>query len=323
MRSQVELFLQPLSITELSLDSLHHLSKLPLKMAQSSRLILAEGTILTQSFSHYAVHIRLHEYSISKHRMIDIEVTEPSFFMMAMLEGCSVLYNEAGDVVSEIFGNSCQLSYLAAGKYQYSLQSGDHRTLLLTISPDCLVKRYGDQEELKELISSYRVGKRQNYSLPNLYMGQQIFNALLKLNNSTDLDIDIYVFLNECFDRYCKRLQVKVSNAEYQKNKAREIGEFIIHNFAHKIVTDETGLARHFMVSTKTLRRLGRLHFGVALHKQVIELRLLNGLRELLITKKTVRQVALGVGYQDAHYFSKAFKKRFGVRPNEVRSFIF
>lgn len=319
MRSHIRLLLQQLVTVDLSFDKLCELSKFPLKMSNAISIAISEGAVLIQSFSHHFVHIRLYEYNVNNHCMVDIEVTEPSFFLMAMLEGCSILYNEAGEAISEIFGNSCQLSYLTTGKYQRSLLSGDHKILLLTIRPDWLSKRYGDQEELKELINRFTSGAQQNYILPNFNIGQHIFNALCKFNVGTDIDIDIHVFLNDCIRRYRNKLHTKISNAEYRRNKAKEIGNFIIQNFANKIVDDEPTLARQFMVSTKTLTRLGKLHFGMTLHKQVMELRLVHAFKLLIGTRKTIQEIASSVGYDDPHYFSRAFKKRFGVRPNEVR----
>ncbi|WP_316818578.1 helix-turn-helix transcriptional regulator [Pedobacter nyackensis] len=322
MRSQIKLLLEPLSTSELTLDNLYNLSPFPLKMAKSAFITAPEGTLLVQSISHYLVHIELYEYKIHNHAVLDLEVTAPSFFMIATLEGCSVLYDEDSNIVSEVSGNSCKLIYLNAGKYQRSLLTGEHTILLLTIRPEWLKTKYGALEELTDFISSYTEGKKEAVSLPNFSIAQQIFNALRRLNSAPegrDMDIEMHVFINDCIRRYLMKLHSKTDNAEYRGNKAKEIGQFINENFSSKIVDDEPAMARHFMVSRITLTRLAKLHFGRPLHKQVIELRMHNGLKLLLTTQKTVQEIAVIVGYDDPKYFNRAFKKRFGIAPNSLR----
>jgi AraC-like DNA-binding protein len=322
MRPQVNLFLKPLSTVNLSTDQLYSLSSFPQEKGEAIYITSAEGTLLVQSISHYLVNIQLYEYKIHNHSVIDLEVTEPSFFMTAMLEGCSVLYDENANVISEVSGNACKLTYLNAGNYQRSLLSGDHTILLLTIRPEWLINKYGALDEFRELIAHYTSGSGERFSLPNFSIAQQIFNALRKLNTKPkgkDHDINMHIFINDCIRRYLVKLHTKITNAEYQMNKGKEIGQFIVENFASRIVDDEPALAKHFMISTITLTRLAKLHFGRPLHKHVIELRVHNGLKLILSTNKTIQEIAGLVGYDDPKYFNKAFKKRFGITPNGIR----
>lgn len=322
MRPQVNLFLKPLSTTNLSADQLYGLSSFPLEKGEATYLISADGSLVVQSISHYLFNIQLYEYKIHNHNVIDLEVTEPSFFLTAMLEGCSVLYDENSNVISEISGNACKLTYLNAGKYQRSLLSGDHTILLVTMKPEWLINKYGALDEFQELISHYTSGSQERFSLPSFSIAQQIFNALRKLNatpKEKDHDINMQIFINDCIRRYLVKLHTNKSNVEYQVNKGKEIGQFIIENFADRIVDDEPALAKHFMISTITLTRLAKLHFGRPLHKHVIELRMHNGLKLILSTNKTIQEIAVLVGYDDPKYFNKAFKKRFGITPNGIR----
>ncbi|WEK18397.1 MAG: helix-turn-helix transcriptional regulator [Candidatus Pedobacter colombiensis] len=323
MRSLTELPLPSSSHANQSLDELCDFSRFSLKMAEANYITLPEGIVLVQSIDHYLARIHLYEYKMDNHSIHDMEVTEPSFFMMAMLEGCFVLYNEAGETIAEVSDNSCKLIYLDAGKYQRSLISGEHQILLLTIKPEWLIKKYGALQELQELVNCYNQGNHQSFCLPGFNIGQQLFNALGKLNvgiEGRDIDIDMHIFIKDCISKYHHKLQTKISNTEYQVNKAKEIGDFIMQNFSNKIVDDEDALAKHFMTSKITLTRLAKRHFGKPLHKQVIELRMLNSLKMLLSTKKTIQEIATNIGYEDPHYFSRAFKKQFGLSPNVIRS---
>jgi AraC-like DNA-binding protein len=322
MHSHVKLDLQPIITIDLSSDGLQKLSAFPLKLGDASYLTLDEGTLLIQSMDHYLVHIHLYEYKIEKHALVDVEVTAASFFMVASLDGCSILYNEADEVISEVFGNSCRLVYLKAGKYKCSIMCGEHQVQVLNIWPEWLIKKYGALEELRELIASYNDGELECFSLPGFSIGHQVYTGLRTLNKGIgfrDLDNDMHTFVNDCISRYLVKLHDSIRQAKSQELKAREIGEFVTANFADKIVGDEPALASHFMISTTMLVRLAKLYFGRPLHQQVIELRAHHGLKMLLATQLTVQEIAVSVGYEDANYFSRAFKKRFGITPNEVR----
>lgn len=322
MHSHIKLNLQPLLTIKLSHKGLSNLSTFPLNMGEASYFTMDDGTLLIQSLSHYLVNIQLYEYRIEKHALIDFEVTVPSFFMIATLDGCSIFYNEADEVVAEVVGNSCRLVYLRAGKYKCSIMCGEHQVQLLNIWPEWLIKKYGLLAELNELIACYNNSELDSLSLPSFSIGHQVFTGLRTLNKGIglrDLDNDMHNFVDDCISRYLVKLHDSICFARSQEIRAKEIGEFITANFANEIVCDEPALANHFMISTTMLIRLAKVYFGRPLHQQVIELRVHHGLKLLLATQRSIQEIATSVGYEDANYFSRAFKKRFGVTPNEVR----
>lgn len=321
MRSHLKL-VKTLSVTNPPVSQIPKLTAFPLHSAVAEYITLAKSTVLIQSISNYLAHVQLYEYKTHTHSSIDVEITANSIFMMVMLEGCLIIYNDADEAISEVLGNSCQLTYLKAGKYRVNMIGGNHQVLLLNIRPEWLISKYGALKELHELIVSYKDATLQTLSLPGFNIGQQLFNSLIKLNTSLegrDVDIDMHIFVNDCISRYLVKLHNKIINAISQENKAREIGDFITKNFASKIVGDEPALANHFMISTTMLIRLAKLHFGRPLHQHVIELRMLHGLKLLISTQKTVKEISMDVGYDDPKYFGRAFKKRFEITPNELR----
>lgn len=322
MHSHVKLNLKPILTINLSTNGLQNLSTFPLKLGEASYYTMDDGILLLQSLDHYLAHIHLYEYKIEKHALVDVEITETSFFLVATLDGCSILYNEADEVFTEVFGNSCRLVCLKPGKYKCSVMCGEHQVQLLNIWPEWLIKKYGALEELRELIACYNDNELESFSLPAFGIGHQVFSGLRTLNKGIgfrDLDNDMHHFVNDCISRYLVRLHDSIRQAKNQELKAREIGEFVTANFASKIVGDEPALASHFMISTTMLIRLAKLYFGRPLHQQVIELRAHHGLKMLLATQYTVQEIATRVGYDDPKYFSRLFKKRFGITPNEVR----
>ncbi|MBB2148479.1 helix-turn-helix transcriptional regulator [Pedobacter gandavensis] len=325
MHANVKLIYKPLSVINSPFHQRLEFSSVPLKLAEATYASLEETNILVQSIDHHLVHIHLYDYKVKSFFIIDFEVTENSFFMIVLQDDNSILYNEQGEVLSEIFGNSCRLAYLKAGKYKRSLMGGSYQILLLTISPEWLISKYGKLDQFQELIDSFNKGTASFFSLPSANITKQIFNNLLKLNilsKRRDVEIDLLIFLNNCINKYLHKLGQGQSTVKSHVQKAGEIAEFVKTYYASKIVGDEVALADHFMISTTMLIRLAKLAFDKPLHKQVIELRMHHGLKMLLSTESTIQEISVSVGYDDPKYFSRAFKKTFGMPPNDVRTYV-
>ena len=60
---------------------------------------------------------------------------------------------------------------------------------------------------------------------------------------------------------------------------------------------------------------------GMPIHQYIIYVRLLNAASLLENTALSVNEIAISCGFYDIAYFSKYFKKYFGVSPSEYRQF--
>ena len=80
-----------------------------------------------------------------------------------------------------------------------------------------------------------------------------------------------------------------------------------IENIAKDINLDRHHLARIFKAKT-----------GFTMQQYLIDRRL-NQAKKLLLTNLDVTACAEAVGYRDIFVFSKAFKKKFGVSPNNFK----
>lgn len=88
-------------------------------------------------------------------------------------------------------------------------------------------------------------------------------------------------------------------------------------NLGNELNVDE--LAAVACMSGSRLSHLFKEQMGLTL-RQWIEDQRLNLSRQLLITTNlAINQIALHLGYQDALYFSRVFRKRVGVSPKEYR----
>jgi len=92
---------------------------------------------------------------------------------------------------------------------------------------------------------------------------------------------------------------------------------YILQNYAEPLAI--TQIAQNFGLDRRKLAFLFEHHIGMTPSNYLIECRLLKA-KELLHTCNcSVKQIAECVGYSDNLYFSKAFRKKFGVSPSEFR----
>ncbi|WP_036675192.1 helix-turn-helix transcriptional regulator [Pedobacter heparinus] len=304
MQSQIKLHLAAIPSGGQTDDPFYSCSAMPLRMAQVQKFGMNQGCLLVQSASHYLAHIELFEYKLEQQANIHFSVNEPSFFMYANLNQ-----------------NSCWLCYRPAGKYQETIASGAHQLLLITFRPDWLIYKCHKMEELKPFTAFYRNAESAYNRLPSFDIAANLFNALQKMDaKGSDLiaDADGYIFINHCLNKYYRKLAGQNPTHNYHLEKAAAIARFVKENYASAMVDDLPKIADRFMVSERSLARLARLAFGIPLHEQVINLRMASAFSLLSTTNKPIYEIAQLNGYNDPHYFSKAFKKYYGILPKSV-----
>ncbi|RED89392.1 iron complex transport system substrate-binding protein [Cohnella phaseoli] len=91
-----------------------------------------------------------------------------------------------------------------------------------------------------------------------------------------------------------------------------------IHEHYADAVTMEQ-LAELLGCSSSYMYRLFKAEIGKSPNEIIIGIRMEHAKRRLLTTKLNLRDIALSVGYSDVYYFSRLFKKQFGVSPLQFR----
>ncbi len=117
--------------------------------------------------------------------------------------------------------------------------------------------------------------------------------------------------------QFCEELRAK--ERESDLNQSREIIEYIGQHFTEYDISIE-GVARILDVKTSDVRNSVMQHFGKSYKEYVLSLRMEEAKR--LLTEKclSIDETSRRLGYANASYFIKLFKKTYGITPADYKS---
>jgi AraC family transcriptional regulator, arabinose operon regulatory protein len=79
-------------------------------------------------------------------------------------------------------------------------------------------------------------------------------------------------------------------------------------------------LSSYFNYSASRFSHLFKKKTGYAPIDYFIQLKMQKASQQLDFTEKTVKEIASDMGFDDPYYFSKRFRKIFGMSPSQYRS---
>lgn len=115
--------------------------------------------------------------------------------------------------------------------------------------------------------------------------------------------------------KYC--LLAKTHSRTGYSKLIHECLDFI--EFHHMDPVSLKFLAEHFSVSSSYLSSLFKKETGMTLSDYLQDIRLRHALTLLNTTRDPIQEVAAQVGFLDANYFIRVFKKKFGTTPKDYR----
>ncbi len=233
----------------------------------------------------------------------------------------------------------CELFLVGSGSGIHVI---NEKPYLLSSGTLCYLNRqdYHLFEEMKDL---------QQVNL--LYLGRDSFNFIKHIDyllpqegesNVWQLDIGI---MQHVFDRLASHKAEEFSDpilAESHKemiflevlhtlnlwryktqefhSSADRISQVLIHlNGQWQQPLDLDALCQTFSLSRRTLQRGFSDYTGVSPQQYLARLRLLQSRYQLRFTSDSVNEIASRCGFGDVSYFSRAFRRQFGVSPNQCR----
>lgn len=79
-------------------------------------------------------------------------------------------------------------------------------------------------------------------------------------------------------------------------------------------------LAEAVRMNVRTMSSRFREITGESIHQYQLNMKLENAYRDLRIGGRTIKDVAESYGFCDAYYFSRLFKKKFGINPKQLKN---
>ncbi len=101
----------------------------------------------------------------------------------------------------------------------------------------------------------------------------------------------------------------------YHLDIVLQVKKYIDECYRRNITLDDLGALTHY--APPHLNKLFRQKFRMSIHRYLAEVRLRNAARMLKKGSLLVKDAAEAAGIHDQRYFSRAFRKQFGITPSE------
>lgn len=102
-----------------------------------------------------------------------------------------------------------------------------------------------------------------------------------------------------------------------EPSAADRIASHLLEHLAEPLTME--GVARELGLSTKTMERILRRERSTTYGALLTAIRMERARAHLLASDRTVTEVAFDVGFNDSSYFTKVFRRTYGMSPRELR----
>ena len=136
------------------------------------------------------------------------------------------------------------------------------------------------------------------------------------------------VMAMQSYDQLCDWFLTKISNVchniltkkeESAVDIIKTARAYIEQNYAKDLILDD--VSKELMISPYYFSKLFKKRTGSTFIEYLTNVRIDKAKELLRNTNKSIKEICLDVGYADANYFSRAFKKNVGVTPSEYKDF--
>jgi len=128
--------------------------------------------------------------------------------------------------------------------------------------------------------------------------------------------MEMLVLQAEAFDRAFNNKPYYIKS-DYDRERILYVRDYLLENIDAPPTLTE--LSRKAGLNEYKLKRAFKETFDKTVFEYLSDVRLETAKNDLLENKKTVTEIAFGLGYSSLQHFSMAFKKKFGVSPNKMK----
>ena len=212
----------------------------------------------------------------------------------------------AGEV-REPFFHKC---YLGLYELLVPIYNGDKLAGLIFIG-QCRIEGMSAERQIGEMSEKYG-GKSEAFI--NMYRALPTVRAemLLSIGNIIKLYFESLVDLSNAYD-----IRGEVRGGTHTAPLYQRVSLFV--QYSYKTPITPKSIAKAHFVNQSYLSRHFKANTGMTLTDYINKVRLENSKVLIRTSALPISVVALNVGYTDANYFVKLFKKQFGMTPTEYR----
>lgn len=140
------------------------------------------------------------------------------------------------------------------------------------------------------------------------------YKALLSTCRQSYKQIEAFGQIVDICAKYLTLVNGVDTNAS---NIAFKIQQYLLNHYKEDISIDV--LVNTFNMSRGSLFNYFKKEFNTSIHQRLLSIRLNEARKLLTSTSYSIKQISLEVGFKDPDYFSKAFKKIYGISPRKAR----
>ena len=219
---------------------------------------------------------------------------------------------------------------LAGGDFLLVPPKEPHYTKYLSDIPCTRINIYFKHEDLfgddrgftKDFEERYL--KNGVFHVPSVYQ-RRIYEIMLqmlseeKIEDSRSSEL-LRLHLRELFlycDRFCTFTNANLAKIETEDEQILSAARYIAENFSDSLTLDS--LAEIAGLSATYFSKKFKATTGFGVKEYISFVRLRHAAMELLSTRRSITEIAMGCGFSDSGYFKDAFKKLNGLSPREFR----
>ena len=298
---------------------------LPVNYAHAREIKVNEGVIWIQKYSNYLFFIEFYEFHLNTALKASYVIEEPTFFLFLMLEGNINFSDTTGSSIAEAGKGIFYATYNRKGEYFVnSLPPGVHRFCYITPRTEWLETRVHKFPSLEGFITNFRHDKRQYAHMPSCLIDAKAYKLIMKLLKpekikGVDLEAQILNRTISLFKLYDQMVATGAYIRSYDPKERIRLVKKYIDDTAKDIKTGEIPkIADKFFFTRRTLTRVFKKEVGITLLEYIQKSKLEYALKLLKENKLSISEISIRSGFSDQNYFSRIFRKQFGISPKNA-----
>lgn len=217
----------------------------------------------------------------------------------------------------------CECHYIIDGEYEFNVNGVPltiEKNSALIINPRVFHSFRHLSSNCSRIVFQINYPGLEKFESPDYSIIHKEFSLTEKLMYEIDMfnKNHIYGILTEYLRLFFFEIIIGESNFDIKFRNDRRLQIFeIINNYYNTDLTVEM-LADELHLSPRQVGRVINEYFGMSFSELLTDTRLENAKYLIDHTDRSLTDIALGTGFRSYNGFWKAFRKKYGVSPNEI-----